>query len=82
MRDLRKTDRVSGWRRSKQTYKRERSGAATLCQSTDGCVVPQVRQKPHDRKSQQNELGKTADEDSWDETANQMRKEPGGGSVP
>jgi hypothetical protein len=26
VRDLRKTDRVSGWHRSKQTYKRERSG--------------------------------------------------------
>jgi len=25
-RDLRRTDRVSGWHRSKQTYKRERSG--------------------------------------------------------
>jgi hypothetical protein len=26
MRDLRRTDRVSGWHRSKQTYKRERNG--------------------------------------------------------
>src|SRR5580658_447247 len=26
MRDLRRTDRVSGWHRSQQTYKRERSG--------------------------------------------------------
>jgi hypothetical protein len=26
MRDLRRTDRVFGWHRSKQTYKRERSG--------------------------------------------------------
>jgi len=25
-RDLRRTDRVSGWHQSKQTYKRERSG--------------------------------------------------------
>jgi hypothetical protein len=26
MRDLRRTDRVCGWHRSKQTYKRERNG--------------------------------------------------------
>jgi hypothetical protein len=29
-----------------------------------------------------NEMGKTAGEDGWEETANQMRKEQGGGSVP
>jgi hypothetical protein len=27
MRDLRRTGRISGWHRGKQTYKRERSGA-------------------------------------------------------
>jgi len=54
----------------------------TFCQLAEGCVVPQVRQKSHDHNRQRNELGKTAGEDGREETANQKRKEWGGGSVP
>jgi hypothetical protein len=32
VRDLRRTDGVSGWHRSKQTYKRERNGERCHCQ--------------------------------------------------
>jgi hypothetical protein len=68
-RDLRRTGGVSGWRRSKQTYKRERSGE----RRSDGCVVPQARRKQRDRGTGGGSgPGKAAGEGGWEERENQM----------
>src|SRR5712692_2396858 len=41
-RDLRRTGRVSGWHRGKQTYKCKAKWRATLCQWSDGCILPEA----------------------------------------
>jgi hypothetical protein len=42
MRDLRRTDRVSGWHRSKRTYKRKRSGERRSVSSRTGAALESV----------------------------------------
>jgi hypothetical protein len=79
MRDLRRTDRVSGWHRSKRTYKRERNGEQSSVSSRTASWYPKRSQKLRDR-----EIGgssgpeKGAGEGGWEERGNQMSK---GGEV-
>ena len=79
MRDLRRTGRVSGWRRSKQTYKRERNGEQRSVSSRTASWYLKHSQKLGDRETGGGSgPEKGADEDGWEERGNQMSK---GGEV-
>jgi hypothetical protein len=79
MRDLGRTGGVSGWHRSKRTYKRERNGEPSPVSSRTASWYLKHSQKLCDR-----EIGggggpeKGADEGGWEERGNQMSK---GGEV-
>jgi hypothetical protein len=75
MRDLRRTGGVSGWHRSKRTYKRERNGEQSPDSSRTASWYLKRSQKLRDRG-----IGggsgpeKGADEGGWEERGNQMSK--------
>ena len=79
MRDLRRTGGVSGWHRSKQTYKRERSGEQCSASSRTAPWYLKRSQKLCDRGiGGGSGLEKGAGEGGWAERGNQMSK---GGEV-
>ena len=79
MRDLRRTGRVCGWHRSKQTDKRKRNGARCSASSRTASQYLKPSQKLGDREiGDRSGSEKGADEGSWKEKGNQMSK---GGEV-
>ena len=72
VRDLRRTDSVSGWHRSKRTYKRERNGERCVVSSRTAEKYQKRGEKPCDRATgDRNGSGKAADEDGWEEREDQ-----------
>jgi hypothetical protein len=68
MRDLRRTGSVSGWHRSKQTYKRERNGEQSAVSSRTAEKYQKHGEKPCDRVTGDGSgSGKAAGEGGWEE---------------
>ena len=80
MRDLRRTGGVSGWHRSKQTYKRERNGEQRSISSRTASWYLKRSQKSWVTEGIGGGSGPEtgADEGGWEERGNQMSK---GGEV-
>jgi hypothetical protein len=79
MRDLRRTGEVSGWHRSKRTYKRERNGERCFVSSRTASRYLKHSQKLCDRGiGGRSGPEKEADEGGWEERGSQMSK---GGEV-
>src|SRR5262249_3672714 len=73
--DLRRTDGVSGWRRSKRTYKRKRNGERS---SVSSRTTAKYLKATRPRRRRRNGSGKAVGEDGWEEKASWMSK---GGKV-
>src|SRR6266571_487269 len=79
-RDLRRTDRVSGWHRSKQTYKRKRNGQQRSVSSrTAEQYLKHGESHATGQPATEFGSGKAAGEDGQEEKGNQMSKEEKGG---
>jgi hypothetical protein len=79
MRDLRRTDGVTGWHRSEQTYKRERNGEQSSVSSRTASWYLKHSQKLCHRAVGGGSGPETgAGEGGWEVRANQMSK---GGEV-
>jgi len=75
MRDLRRTGRVPGWHRGKQTYKRERSGERRSASRRTAVKYHKRGDKPRDRATGGGSgPGKAAGEGGRSERENQMSK--------
>ena len=72
MRDLGRTDRVSGWHRSKRTYKRKRSGErCSVSSRTAERYLKLGKSRATVETAIRVGLGKAAGEDGWEEKGSQ-----------
>ena len=78
-RDLRRTDRVFGWHRNKQTYKRKRNGEQrSVSRRTAVQYLKRGESRVTGRPAAGSGPGKAVGEGGWEERGNQMSK---GGEV-
>ena len=71
MRDLRRTGSVSGWHRSKQTYKRKRKGERCAVSSRTAEQYQKHGESHVTGQPATNGSGKAAGEDGWEEREDQ-----------